>query len=710
MKRNKTKRDMNKFTKRTASGARSKERMRRELLRAIEATGVSADGVRIGFSSERSSAGGRTAVGIFHGTKNGYGFVTPEGGESERDIFVPEDKTLGALDGDTVEVVYREYLGYSAEQKTEGRVKKILSFGRDKLVGTVGVKRSISRGRTARGSILYLVPDDPKISIEPKIVENDPAMIGDKVLVGIKRNTYGGIIPECKVIFTFGQAGTITADEAAILAENGIEEGFTDEELDLAHRLAKKPIDTEGRRRIDSRVITIDGEGAKDLDDAVSLSKTKDGYVLSVHIADVSYYVEERTALDRLCFCRGNSVYFVDKVIPMLPPELSNGSCSLHPGEDKATITCKMTLSKEGKLLFTEIFPSVIRSDLRGVYSEINSLFEGCADERIKAKYASSRRMLSNMRELSALLYQRALERGYLDMDLPDSVILLGEDGEPSSVLEAERGESERIIEMFMLLANEAVATKLTEAGVPCVYRVHEPIPEDNLKELGRTVGNLGLDPSLISPEAKDGRALCEILSKARELGKEDVISYTLLRSMAKARYSHLPEGHFGLGLKNYCHFTSPIRRLSDLVTHRIIRRVIFEGKDPERYRSMARRAAAAATDREAVTVRCERRIEDMYKALYMKKFVGEELEGRVSSITSFGIFVRLPNTCEGLISAAAIPGLYLFDKDNMTVKIDGGSLRIGDPLRVVVDYVDTAAYKIYFSLPPKHPKRYSSL
>ena len=700
MKKKGSKADLKKFSSCTDQKKRDKERARRELMRIIESTGVKADGVRIGFSRESGSEGsGATTVrGIFSSARGGFGFVTPEGAErNERDIFIPEGKTLSAMDGDLVEVSYKEYRGYDSKHKTEGRVKKILEYGKDEFIGTVLAKAALS-GRGRRVTELRFSADDRRVSIEPRIVEGAPVLPGDKVLVKIKRNTFGGIIPECKVLFVFGQAGTISADEAAILAECEIEEEFSSEELSFAEVVSKKQIDLENRRLIKERTMTIDGAGAKDLDDAVSVRRHKDGFLLSVHIADVSYYVEERTALDRLCMARGNSVYFVDKVVPMLPPVLSNGACSLHPGEPKATITCQMLVSHSGELLRTEIFPSVIESDVRGVYSEVNSILSGDATPQIKQKYKCVFGLIERLHELYLILSERSKRRGYFDLSLPESFITLDDEGEPSGVGVAERGVSERMIEQFMLLSGEAVATKLSSLGIPCVYRVHENPPEDQIRSFLSLLSNLGFSIRGIDPTRITAHDLSSILKKAEEEGKGEIISYALLRSMAKARYSHEPEGHFGLSLKYYCHFTSPIRRLSDLITHRIIRATLFEGKNPSKYLGMARRAAAAAGECELKALRCERRIEDMYKAIYMRRFLGEQMWGVVCSVASFGVFVRLDNTCEGLISAAYCDYGFYLDEESLCAYFGNKRLRVSDRVCVRVEEVD-ASFKVRLSL-----------
>ena len=583
-----SKRDFNKFSKRNTHKRKSKERARNELLRAVAETNVGTDALKVKFTFD----GGRGArgpkprpdevlvTGVFSEAKGGYGFVAVEG--KERDIFISEGATLGAIEGDLVEIVYHEYKTRYGEEKTEGRVTKIVEYGRKTLIGTVAVNSSARRRRRSYTEEKILIPDDTKISIRPLLVGAEDVREGDKVEARLDRkNRYS---PEAVVIRNFGNTYSKEANYEAILAECEITTDFSKEELCEAEFFASVPLSDEGRVVRDKDIIfTIDGEDAKDLDDAISLKKIKGGiWQLGVHIADVSHYIKERGHLDRAVMARGTSVYFTDKVVPMLPPVLSNGVCSLNVGEDKYAISAIINLSPDGEILSLRLEPSVIRSRVRGVYSEVNSIFDDSATAEIKNKYKAVTPTLMKMHELYLILQNRSRVRGALELETAEAKILLNDDGEPVDIVRRDRGDAEKMIEQFMLTANEAVATKLHTEGVPCVFRVHENPPEDKLSEFINYAHNLGFDTRALSKEGADAKAYSALLAEATERGIGAQVSYSMLRAMSKARYSETKASHFGLCIDSYCHFTSPIRRLSDLATHRIIHRVLFEGKRKE--------------------------------------------------------------------------------------------------------------------------------
>jgi len=625
------------------------------------------------------------------GSSSGYGFVRSE--ELAEDIFIPSDKTAGAIDGDLVEVIFHEYTAYTGQHKTEGRVTEIKEYGRKTLIGTLVIPQW-----RARGSYPVVYPDEPRLALYPTVVKTAGAKIGDKVLVNLIR-THGRIC--CEVIECYGEAGSKEANYRAILDEFGIETEFTDEELYLAEKAAQRPLCDEGRVRRDAEIIlTIDGEGAKDLDDAVSLRRTRDGYLLGVHIADVSAYVTEKTALDRLAMRRGNSVYFTDKVVPMLPPSLSNGACSLNAGEDKYTLSAMISLDRSGQIKGVRLEPSIIRTAVRGVYSEVNSIFEGSATAQIKKKYARVLPTLEKMHELYLILAKKSRARGAIDMEIPEAYVLLDAEGAPCDVIKAERGDAEKMIEQFMLTANEAVASLLREKNIPCVYRIHESPSADKLEGLADYISGLGMNASGIRKENPTPKDFSQVLDAAEEKGIKPQVSSVMLRSMAKAKYSEECLGHFGLGISNYCHFTSPIRRLSDLATHRIIHRVLLEGESSLRYISYAKRAAAAATEGELRAVGAERKIEDLYKTIYISKHIGEEFEATVSSVTAFGMFCELDNTCEGLIPLSELDGDFYFDQKSVSLRSrDGRAYLLGMRIKIRVEEADTIRCKTRFSL-----------
>ena len=581
-----TKKDFTKFTKRNTHKRRSKDAAKRELLRAVAETEVAYSGIvlkdtvdfgRRGRSSDKHRKDETVSRGIFSGSKSGFGFVTPESGY-DKDIFIPEDKTHGALDGDFVEIIYHAYTSREGIEKTEGRVTKIIQYGREFIIGTLVIERVHGYGKKSNksgGVYAFLQPDDAKIALRPRITDTMGARDGDKIMAKLSRDGYGGYSPEAYITAVFGEAESKEANYAAILAECEIPTEFSREEIEFAEKMAATKLTEEGRERFDGTVIfTIDGAGAKDLDDAVSLKKLKDGWQLGVHIADVSSYVPEKCVLDRLVMNRGTSVYFTDKVVPMLPECLSNGACSLNAGEDKYALSAIINLDKDGTIKKTRIVPSIIRSRLRGVYSEVNSVLSGDADSELKSKYRSVLPTLKRMEDLYRVLQDKAEKRGYIDMSIDEAAVVLDENGMPTEVVKIERGVAERIIEQFMLTANEAVATLLTERGIPCVYRVHEKPTPDKLESFVGYLKHVGVGYTALLKDGATGKEYADVLKESEEKGLSAAVSRTMLRSMMKARYSEVQEAHFGLGIDCYCHFTSPIRRLSDLATHRIIHKV----------------------------------------------------------------------------------------------------------------------------------------
>ena len=696
--------DFAKFTKRNVHKRRSKEAARRELLRAVSEVNSEYMGVKIkdtydgGYSARTRSITSRDDVkvrGIFSSSRSGFGFVCLEGGGD--DIFIPENKTLGAIDGDYVEAVYHSFKNRFGEEKTEGRVTKIIEYGRKTVIGTVEEERV----RHGRRSYRYFVlqPDDKKLAARFYIRDSLSARVGEKVEARIIRDSSS--TTDCDVIRVFGESESKEANYAAILAECEIVTEFTPEELKEADTLSKQSISDEGRVRRDSEIIfTMDGEGAKDLDDAVSLRRLPGGkWRLGVHIADVSHYVTERTPLDRCVMARGNSVYFTDKVVPMLPPALSNGACSLGAGEEKYTISALIDLDTEGNITGVKLEPSIIVSRVRGVYSEVNLLLSGDATAEIKKKYSAVLPTLMKMHTLYEILLEKSKKRGAIDFDAPEAEILLDSDGYPVEIARRERGVAERMIEQFMLTANEAVATLLHERGIPCVYRIHEPPPPDKLSEFVDYVHNLGFDTSVIRKDNVTSKTLAALLRSADERGLLNSVSYSMLRAMSKAKYSEHVTPHFGLGIEYYCHFTSPIRRLSDLATHRIIRRVLFEGKRPEAYAGYSRRAAAAATEGELRALSAERRIENLYKVIYMSDYVGESFEATISSVTPYGLFCELENTCEGLIPISELPGAFTYDEKNITIRSKDVVYHLSDRITVRLEEADMIRGKLRFSL-----------
>ena len=696
-----SKRNFNKFEKRTSQQKRSRDRAKRELMNILDSISVSYDDTLKLHTAYDRGRGGRSkgaggaeilCEGVFELSRHGYGFVRVEG--AERDIFIPEGKTLSALSGDLVSVSYRKYNGYSGEERTEGRVRKIIKVGRETLTGTL-VADEMRLGRGYRRAF-FVESDDRAFKCSLRVSDLGGARIGDKVQAKIFRDE----VPYCNIVRVFGPSDTRDANYLAILADEGIITEFSPEELLMAERVARETLSADGRAdRRDEVIFTIDSESAKDLDDAISVRKIKNGYRLSVHIADVAHYVPEKSALERCAVSRGTSVYFTDKVVPMLPEALSNGACSLNAGEDKYALSCIMDIDNDGNIRKTEITESLINSKVRGVYSEINRLLSGERSRALSEKYAPVRTVITRAVELYEILKKKSVARGAVDFDAPEAEIILDGDGNVAEIVKRERGLSERIIEQFMLAANEAVATKLYELQIPCVYRIHEMPPEDKLDSFKDYMQNLGFNVGEISREPGKPIHYQRLLRLADERGISMPVSHVMLRTMSKARYSDKREGHFGLGIENYCHFTSPIRRLSDLATHRIIKRVLLSGKRAESYTSFARRCAVSATEGELRAVSAERRIEELYKAVYMSRFVGDSFDAVVSGVTSFGLFVTLDNTVEGIIPLSDIGESFIFEERSMKLRSSKRSYSLGDRLRVRLVECDISGGRLRFEL-----------
>ena len=706
----KNKKTLRKITKVNTHKRKSKERAKNALLRAIQETNVGIDSLHISFSGDegrraRSSFKARRdehiVTGIFSSSKSGFGFVTLDEEFCElsgKDIFIPEDKTLGAIDGDKVEAVFHFYTSRLGEEKTEGRVRKIIEYGRKTVIGTLIQTKSERKGSHRFPARLLVIADDSRIPFALSVNSSADADIGDKVEALILRGAPGREAV-CDVVRSFGPAGSRKANYEAILAECGIVTEFSESELSEAEYMSKMPLSDEGRVRRKEIIFTIDGEGAKDLDDAISLKKTAGGWQLGVHIADVSTYVKEKGALDRAVMARGTSVYFTDKVVPMLPPSLSNGACSLNAGEEKYALSAIISLDKEGEIRGCRLEKSIIKSRVRGVYSEVNRIFLGTADSGIKKKYREVIPTLKKMRELYLVLLEKSKRRGSMELKSSEAEIVLDENGNPCDIIKRERQDAERLIEQFMITANEAVATLMHEKNLPCVYRIHEAPPPEKLFDFLTYMHNLGFDTSLISREKATPAHFSALLKRAEERGLLLPVSYTMLRAMSKAKYSDRKQGHFGLALESYAHFTSPIRRLSDLATHRMIHKTIFEEKRPDVYRKYAYRAAAAATEAELRAISAERRIDALYKVIFMSDKVGETFDALITSVTSFGFFAELENTCEGLVPIEDLYGFFTFDEKNLTIRSRDTVYRLGDSVKVRLEEADIVRGKLRFSV-----------
>ena len=690
----------NKSFKKFSTRSSLRERSKRELLKIAEEVNVGTKAAKVTFTEERYSNGRQksrdtVAEGIFAESSGGYGFCRLDNGE--RDVFIPESNTLDALDGDRVRIRYHKFLSSSGDEKTEGRVLEILEYGRKTVIGTV--ESDLYRIGRRRINRLYIIPDESGIKKRIFLDYAADARVGDKVLAKLNRSSHSFTVT-ADVVSNFGDSLSKEANYESILAECEIDTEFSPEELRLAKEAAEEEISATGRVERKEVIFTIDSESAKDLDDAISLEINADGsYTLGVHIADVSHYIKEKTALDRLVMKRGTSVYFTDKVVPMLPHTLSNGACSLNPGEPKYTLSAIITLDSGGSITKVKIEPSVIVSKVKGIYSEINKIFEDTAEKDLLDKYKECLDSLKKMHALYKILAERSKARGAVNLESCEAQIILNGEGQPIDIVKRERGDAEKMIEQFMLTANEAVATLLLENGIPCVFRVHEAPPADKFADFLSYAKNLGFNSESISAENPDSRSLARLIDTAKERGIGEAVSYACLRSMSKAVYSEIHRPHFGLGIENYCHFTSPIRRLSDLATHRIIHKVYLGDSEAVKYKSYAKRAAAAATDGEMRALAAERKIENLYKVIYMEKHVGECFDAMITSITSFGIFATLDNTCEGLIPISTLAHGFVYDEKNISIRNSKTVFRIGDMISVRLEEADITRGKLRFSL-----------
>ncbi len=684
--------------------------------------------------TKRGKVASLSAVGMvsgaYRGTTKHFGFVTPDNGGE--DIFIPAAKTGFALDGDKVLVRIVEKRGKEKhfdtkklrrDRKTgklvpvpaekridkgpEGEVVKITQrFLQDKNV--IGVYYEISEkwGRKYR-TVGWIEPDRKKLPysvfVDVRKTREMGVSVGDKVEAKITlfpsdRDELSG-----EVVRIFGDSETKGANYAAILAENGIETEFSEAVLAEAERVSKMPVSCDGRLDLRDEVIfTIDGEDAKDLDDAISLQMDGENYRLGVHIADVSEYVKFGSETDKCALSRGTSVYFTDKVVPMLPKSLSNGACSLGGGLERYALSAFMTLDKEGRLLQTELYESVIRSRVRGVYSEINDIFEKGESSEFSEKYKEVKSTLSLMYSLYKIMKKRSEERGAVELDTEEAVIILDKKGVPIDIRARERGDGEKLIEQFMLCANEGVATFLTNLSMPCVYRVHEAPSPEKLENFASFALGMGLDVRPLRGKKIYPSSFSKILEESREKGISSVLSSVMLRAMMKAKYSATAAPHFGLAIDLYCHFTSPIRRYPDLTVHRIVKSILrgeAVGSTLTKLTTFAGESAARSSENELKALSAEREIDDLYKVIFMKDKVGEEFDGVISSVTSFGLFVQLPNTVEGLVPITSLDGRFSFDEKNYILSYGMTAYRLGQSVRVKITEADVSSRRISMEL-----------
>lgn len=631
-------------------------------------------------------------VGVFSGHSRGFGFVAIEG--REEDVFIPADKTGGALHGDKVQIVIdSERRG----GRPEGTVVRILEHANETLVGTYQKGKGYG----------FVVPDNQKISKDIFIPQgcDQGAVSGHKVMVKIK--DFGekkGKKPEGVITEILGHIHDPGVDILSIVRAYDLPEEFPG-----AVKTQLKQIPDEvtkdswaGRKDLrDLPTVTIDGEEAKDLDDAISIERAGEGYLLGVHIADVSHYVQEHTPLDEEALKRGTSVYLVDRVIPMLPHQLSNGICSLNEGEDRLALSCLMEIDSQGNVTGHEIAETVIRSDRRMTYTAVNAIVTD-HDPQVTAEYAEFAEMFLLMKELADILRKKRHARGSIDFDFPESKIVLDEKGKPLEIKAYERNAATRIIEDFMLLANETVAEDYFWQELPFLYRTHDKPDEDRMKRLGTFINNFGYVLRMPGGQVYP-KEIQKLLDKVEGTPEELLISRLTLRSMKQAKYTIENTGHFGLAARYYTHFTSPIRRYPDLQIHRIMKEALhggLTGKRISHYEKILPKVAVQTSALERRADEAERETDKLKKVQYMEQFIGQEFEGVISGVTSWGFYVELPNTVEGLVHISELRDdyyVFLEERYELCGEMTGKTYKLGQTIRVQVTGCDRFSKTIDF-------------
>ena len=633
------------------------------------------------------------AVGILEGNEKGFGFVISKERPGE-DVFVAAENMNSAMHGD--KVVVNILKRRESSKKQEGEIIRILERANETVIGTY----------EGNGNFGFVIPDNHKLSYDifiPKAASMN-AKDGHKVIVELTRWPEPRRNPEGNVVEVLGYPWEKGTDILSIVRMFNLPSIFPQDTLKEAQAVSNRIPDDEISRRRDLRQLktfTIDGADAKDLDDAISIERLDDNnYRLGGHIADVSHYVKEGTPLDKEALNRGNSVYLLDRVIPMLPHELSNGICSLNPNEDRLTMSVIMDIDKKGKVYAHEIFESVIKSAARLVYDDVSDLLEGKTS--LDEKLANVADEIFIMKELMDILRARRERRGSIDFDFPESYIELDENGKPIDVRKLERRVANKLIEEFMLVCNETVAERYFWAQIPFLYRIHEDPNPEKVADFLRFIHNFGYAIRGKELHPKDFQRLTDEIKGKKE---EPVISTLLLRTMQKAVYSSEPGKHFGLAAQYYSHFTSPIRRYPDLQIHRIIKESLrgsLSSKRLEHLEGLLPEVADHTSMTERKAEEAEREVDDLKKAQYMAERIGEEYDGIVSSVTSFGIFVQLENTIEGLVHFSNMEDdFYFFDEDNYLIvgERTKKTFRLGDEVRIKVIGADIGKKNIDFAI-----------
>ena len=637
-------------------------------------------------------------IGTYRKNQKGFGFVKIE--DQEDEIYISRENSKNALNGDTVSIkIIAEKEG---DKKQEGKIVKIVRHEKDTVVGTFQKSRNFA----------FVVPDDKNFGTDIFISKDNWGKARDKkkVLVQILKYPEKGKNAEGKVIEVLGGINEAGVDMLSLIKQYELPYKFPDEVVAEAKAYGDKidPSDLPRRRDLRNDIIfTIDGEDAKDLDDAIHVEKLENGnYKLDVHIADVSHYVREKTELDKEAYLRGTSIYMLGRVIPMLPRELSNGICSLNAGEDRYTLSCSMEITPKAKIVSSDIYKGVIRVTERMCYTDVQKILDR-SDETVLKRYEKYISYFDLMAELANILKAKRKENGYLNLEIPESKIILDENGVAIDVKKYETYFANEIIEQFMLIANETVAEKFYWLQSPFIYRNHEAPDVDKVKELNKSLYNFGYKIKISKEEIIYPNEFAKILEDVKGKDEEKVVSNIILRTLRVAKYEAENKGHFGIASKYYCHFTSPIRRYPDLFIHRIISKYLdndYLVNDfwIKKYEKRAEKRAENCSERERVATKVEREAEDIKKAEFMEGKIGEEYEGIVSSITNFGIFVELDNTVEGLIRYEKLGDEYFIYNEEKRQAIGehtGKVYQIGDKVKIRVANASKLMRQIDFEI-----------
>lgn len=636
---------------------------------------------------------GKFLTGVFSAHPKGFGFVTVDG--MDADLYISEDDVHGAMHQDVVQVLSKPG---SNGKRPEGKIVKILTRGTTQLVGLYQESKNFG----------FVIPDNGRYTKDIFIPKeyNKGAMNGHKVVVLLTSYGTQEKSPEGKVLEILGHISDPGTDVLSIVKGYELPVEFPEKVMHQAERTPSEISEADCKGRMDLRdvkMVTIDGEDAKDLDDAVSLSMDGDHYLLGVHIADVANYVQENSAMDREALKRGTSVYLVDRVIPMLPRRLSNGICSLNAGEDRLALSCLMTIDQKGNVIDHVISESVIHVDRRMTYTSVKKILEDQDPEEM-ATYQELVPMFQNMQQLAAILRGKRRKRGSIDFDFPETKILLDEEGTPVDILPYERNTATRLIEDFMLIANETVAEDAFWQELPFVYRTHDNPDPDRMRKLSTFINNFGYTIHFKDEEIHP-KELQKLLEKLEGTPEEAQISRLTLRSMKQAKYTPESHGHFGLAAKYYCHFTSPIRRYPDLQIHRILKDTLRGRMNEERiahYQNILEEVAKQSSERERKAEEAERETIKLKKVEYMSQHLEEEFDGVISGVTAWGIYVELPNTVEGLVHAASLQGDY-FEYNEREYELigthTGKTYKLGQAVRVRVTGADRLSRTIDFEM-----------